>query len=126
MTKTQTQTLPAELAEALSSHAERQREYAQQLRSRAAAHRQKGKARATMFSGPLAEMHRRQTLTDAECECSELERRAARAELRAQRADSGLLLHAPNGECSDPDYLQRQHGYRLVAMARPAGIVVTE
>jgi hypothetical protein len=123
---TQTETLPAELAEALSSHAARQREHAQQLRQRAAAVRQRGKARAAMFTGPLGEMHRRQALTDHECEAAGLDKLASRCELRARRADENLLLHAPDGENSDPFYLQQQHGYRLVALARPAGIVVTE
>jgi hypothetical protein len=126
MTKTRTETLPAELAEALISHSERQKEYAQQLRARAAAVRQKGKGRAAMFSGPLAEMHRRQVQTDHESEAAGLDKAAGRAELRSRLALEGKLLHAPDGECSDPFYLQQQHGYRLVAMARPAGIVVTE
>ena len=106
-------------AAALAGHSARQKDQAAELRRRSKAIRDKLAARmpSAVSQGMTAENWRIAEGQGAEAEASDLDRRAARCELRAQRADEGKLLHS-SAENSDVDYLQRG-GYALLRLDLP-------
>ena len=99
----------------LAQHAIRQREHAAGLREKARAIRAKTQA---IVGRHLSQDHsavawRRDQVAAAKAEIADLDRRAARAELRAIRADEGTLLHSSE-ENQDIIYLREQCGYALL------------
>jgi hypothetical protein len=112
--------LDRQIAEALADHSIRQRALASELRAKARAIRTKGQALLGRHTGQGNQLDqwRHAQAQGAESEALELERRAARSELRALRADQGKLL-CGSEENQDVQYLREQCGYALLRLGCP-------
>jgi hypothetical protein len=115
-----------DLSTVLAQHAETQRVLAAGLRAKAAKVRSDASILVAAHAGQGSSMEpwRLSRQQNASADAVELDRRADRCELRARRADEGLLLH-DGPENQDVAYLQHQGGYMLIRLARSTGLVVT-
>jgi hypothetical protein len=124
---TKTETLPAELAEALAVFETLMRDHEAQLRRKAETILQRAKNYAAHHSHPTMEGFRRQVATDAEADAARLVQQADRCSARARAAACGKLLFHEWVENSDVDFLNRFGGRRLIALARRVeGSIVSE